>query len=60
MTSVFYCETLLAFAVHHLVLKAKLACYWRYFLTSYFCIPMMKKHLFLILVLGLVDLHRII
>ena len=60
MTSVFYCETLLPFALLHLVLKAKLACYWRYLLTSYFCIPMMKKNLFLILVLGLIDLHRII
>ena len=29
----------LAFAQLHFVSKAKLACYSRYFLTSYFCIP---------------------
>ena len=32
-------KTLLAFALLHFVLKAKFACYSRYPLTSYFCIP---------------------
>ena len=30
---------LLAFALLHFVLQAKLTCYSRYLLTSYFCIP---------------------
>ena len=40
--------------------KAKLACYSRHLLTSYFCIPTpyVEKDLFLVLVLeGLVGLH---
>ena len=38
--------------------KAKFACYSRYLLTSYFCIPW-KRHLLYVLVLeGLVGLHR--
>ena len=32
-------KTLLAFALLHSVFQAKFACYSRYFLTSYFCIP---------------------
>ena len=32
-------KTLLAFALLHFVLKAKLVCYSRYLLTSYFCVP---------------------
>ena len=50
---------LLAFALLHFVLRAKLACYSRYLLTSYFFqSPMMKKTSFLVLVLGgLVGLH---
>ena len=63
MTSVFYCKTLLAFALLHLVLKAKLACYCRYLLTSSFGIPIPydEKDIIFLLVLvleGLVDLHR--
>ena len=53
-------KTLLAFALLHS--KAKFACYSRYFLTSYFCIPVPyneKDIFFFILVLeGLVGLHR--
>ena len=44
--------------------KAKFACYFRYVLTSYFCIPVSsdeKDIFFLVLVLeGLVGLHRTI
>ena len=53
-------ETLLAFALLHFVLKAKLACYSMNF-TSCFCIPVTynEKDLFLVLVLeGLVRHHR--
>ena len=32
-------KTLLIFALLHCAFKAKFACYSRYFLTSYFCIP---------------------
>ena len=42
--------------------KAQLACYSRYLLTSYFCIPIPYdvKDIFLVLILeGLVGLHRI-
>ena len=46
------------------ILRPKLACSYRYLLTSYFCIPMMKRiyiyiYIFLMLVLeGLVGLHK--
>ena len=57
-------KTLLAFALLHLYSKAKFACYSRYLLTSYFCIPVPyneKDIFFWVLVIqGLVDLHRII
>ena len=32
-------KTLLAFALIHSVLLAKYDCYFKYFLTSYYCIP---------------------
>ena len=32
-------KTLLAFALLHSILRGQIACYSRYFLTSYFCIP---------------------
>ena len=57
-------KTLLAFALLHFILKVKLACYSRYLLTSYFCIPIPydeKDIFFWVLVLeGLVGLHRTI
>ena len=57
-------RTLLAFALFHSVSKTKFADYSRYFLTSYFCIPVPyneKGIFFGVLVLkGLVDLHIII
>ena len=53
-----------AFALLHLYSKAKFACYSRYFLTSYFCIPVPyneKDIFFGVLALkGLVGLHRTI
>ena len=54
-------KAMLAFALLHCVLNAILACYSRYRLISYFCIPVPydEKDLFLVLVLeGLVGLHR--
>ena len=56
-------KSLLAFALLILYSKAKLACYSRYFLTSYFCIPVPynEKDIFFggVLVLAdLVGLHR--
>ena len=39
MTNAFSWKTLLAFALLHFALKAKLTCYSRYLLTSYFGIP---------------------
>ena len=54
-------KTLLAFALLHFYSKAKLGCYSRYLLSSYFCIlvPYDEKDIFLVLVLkGLVGLHR--
>ena len=58
-------KTLLAFALFILYSKAKLACYSRYLLTSYFCIlvPYNEKDIFFFLVLlleGLVGHHRTI
>ena len=56
-------KALLAFALLHSVLH-KFACYSRYLLTSYFCIPVPsneKDVFFWVLVLeGLVGLHRTI
>ena len=58
-------KTQIAFVLLHFYSKAKFACYSRYLLTSYFCIPVPydEKDIFYFLVLvleGLVDLHRII
>ena len=55
-------KTLLAFALLHILYsKVKFACYSRYFLTSYFCIPVPNNeedNLWGVLVLeGLVGLH---
>ena len=58
MTCAFLGKTLLAFALLHSVLQGKFACYSRCFLISYFVFqsPMMKR---MVLVLkGLVGLHR--
>ena len=62
MTSVFSWKNSISFILYS---KAKSACYSRYFLTFYFCIPVpysvLKGHLFWVLVLeGLVGLNRII
>ena len=55
-------KTLLAFALLHFVLQGQVACFSRYLLTSYFCIPISsneKDIVFLLLVLeGLVGLQR--
>ena len=54
-------KTLLVFPCFIFYSKAKLACYSRYLLTSYICIPFPydeKDTLFCVLVLGLVGLHR--
>ena len=54
---------LLAFALLHFISKGKLACYSRYLLSSYFCIPVPydeKDIFFLVLVLDLVGLFRTI
>ena len=57
-------KLLLAFALLHFHSKAKLVCYSRYLLTSYFCIPVPydeKDIIFLVLVLeGLVGHYRTI
>ena len=57
-------KTLLAFALLHFYSKAKLGCYSRYLLSSYFCIlvPYDEKDIFfLVLILeGLVGHHRTI
>ena len=57
-------KLLLAFALLHFYSKAKLVCYSRYLLTSYFCIPVPyneKDIFFWVLVLkGLVGLYRTI
>ena len=44
-------KTLLAFALLHWYSKAKFTCYSRYFVTSYFCIPVPynEKNIFLVL-----------
>ena len=57
MTSVFFCQTLLAFALLHFVLQAKLACYFRYLLTNYFCIPVHYdvKDIFFLLFFGVIS-----
>ena len=55
-------KTLLAFTLLHFYSKAKLACYSRCLLTSYFCIPVPydEKASFLLLVLeGLVGHHAV-
>ena len=63
MTSAFSWKTLLAFALLHFALKAKLTCYSRYLLTSYFGIPVPydeKDIFFWVLVLeGLVGLQKL-
>ena len=55
-------KTLLAFALHHFLLKAKLICNSRYLLTSYFYLPVShdeKEIFFVVLVLeGLEGLQR--
>ena len=55
---------LLAFALLHFVLQAKLTCYSRYLLTSFFCIPVPynEKYIFwgMLVLEGLVHLHRTI
>ena len=55
-------KILLAFTLIHFVVKAKLACYSRYLLISYFCIPVPygEKDIFfgVLLLEGLVGLHR--
>ena len=56
-------RSLLAFACFILYSKAKFACYSRYFLTFYFCIPVLynEKDIFfgcLLVVGGVVGLHR--
>ena len=58
-------KILLAFALLHFYPKAKLACCFRYLLTSYFCIPVPddEKDIFFVVVLvleGLIGLHKII
>ena len=58
-------KTLLAFALLHFVLQCHLACYSRYLLTSYVCIPIPynEKDIFSFLMLvleSLLDLHRTI
>ena len=57
-------KTLLAFALFILYSKAKLACYSRYLLTSYFCIlvPYNEKDIFFLVLLleVLVGHHRTI
>ena len=66
MTSSPLDKSLLAFALLHFILKAKLGCYSGYHLTSYFCIPIPyddKDSFFLLLLLLLaleciVVLHR--
>ena len=62
MTSAFPWQSLLAFDLLVLYSKAKCACYLRYFLTSYFCIPVPyneKDIFFGVLILeGLVGFHR--
>ena len=58
------CITLLAFALLHFVPKGKFACYSRYLLIFYFCIPVFydEKDIFLLVLVleGLVGLHRTI
>ena len=55
-------EKLLSFALLHFYSKAKFACYSRYLLTSYFCVPVPyneKENFLGVLVLkGLVGLYR--
>ena len=55
-------KSLLVFALFHFVLQGKTCCYFRYLLTTYFCIPVPydEKDIFLlVLVLEvLVGLHR--
>ena len=57
-------KTLLAFDLLHFVLQGQFACYSKYLLTSYFCIPVLyneKDIFFGVLVLeGLGGLHRTI
>ena len=63
MTSAF-CWQNSVFALLHFVPKAKLACYSRYLLTSYFYIPVPydEKDIFvgMLVLQGLVGLHRTI
>ena len=61
MTSVSLGKTLLPFPCFVLYSKAKLAYYSGYLLTLYFCILIPydeKDSFFLVLVLGLIGLHR--
>ena len=63
MTSVYSWQNCVRLVLLHFVLHAQLACYSRYLLTSYFCIPVpyaLKDILyFMVLVLeGIVCLHR--
>ena len=54
MTSAFSWQNLLAFALLRSLLQGKFACYSKYLVTSYFCLPVPyneKGHLFLVLVL---------
>ena len=64
MTSILLAKLCLPLPFHFFIFysKAKFACYSRYLLTSYFCIPVSyneKNIFFLVLVLeGLLGLHR--
>ena len=57
-------KTLLVFLLLNFVLKAKFACYYRYLLISYFCIPVSYNKtgilLWVLVLEGLVILHRAI
>ena len=57
-------KILLVCALLHFELKAKLVCYSRCLLTSYFCFPVLydEKDIFLLVLVleGLVGLHRTI
>ena len=58
-------KTSLAFVLLHFLLQANLACYYRYLLTSYFCIlvPYEEKDIFFfffssVVLEGLIGFHR--
>ena len=62
MTTAFSSQISISLYLLHSVVQGQIYCYPRYFLTSYFCIPVPynEKDFWVLVLEGLVGLHRVI